>query len=115
MNNIIAFCKLLSDPTRVKIIRLLCERPMCVCELMEVLSLNQPCVSQHLTILKFHRLLSSRREGKWIVFQIDKKTLKALADGLPAFFAAPLNRLPEFKNECKRLKRLRARADLCKP
>ncbi|MBI5359798.1 MAG: winged helix-turn-helix transcriptional regulator [Planctomycetes bacterium] len=114
MNNLIAFCKLLSDPTRVKIIRLLCERPMCVCELMDVLSLNQPCVSQHLTILKFHRLLSSRREGKWTVHQIDKKSLKTLANGLADFFILPLGNMPEFKNECNRLEKLQARKDLCK-
>jgi ArsR family transcriptional regulator len=75
MKDLVSFGKLISDPTRLKIIKLLSIQSMCVCELMEVLQLNQPCISQHLTILKYHNLLNSHRDGKWIVYEINRKAL----------------------------------------
>ncbi len=102
MERIISFGKLLNDPTRLKIIKLLLSRPMCVCELMEVLRLNQPCVSQHLRILKSHRLLKAQRNGKWIVYQIDAVVLKQYFKEVKQFLKVPLVRAKELKSEHKR-------------
>jgi len=114
MENIVAFGKLLSDPTRLKIIKLLLTQPLCVCELMEVLKLNQPCISQHLAILKYHRLLKSRREGKWIVYEIDSKVLDSLIKEIDKFCTAPLAKIETLKQEHKLLKTLSDRGLLCR-
>ena len=62
--------KSLSDPTRLKIIRLLGVRDMCVCEIMAALDLTQPTASHHLNILENAGLLRDRREGKWIFYSL---------------------------------------------
>lgn len=62
--------KALANPTRLKILRLLGVREMCVCELTVALKLTQPTISHHLDILKYTGLLGERREGRWVYFNI---------------------------------------------
>jgi len=64
--------KALSHPTRLKILRLLSLRDMCVCEIMVVLDATQPTTSHHLNILENMRLIEERREGKWVFYSIAK-------------------------------------------
>lgn len=113
MENITSFGKLLSDPTRVKIIRLLATKPLCVCELMEILAVNQSCISQHLTILKYHRLLKSRRDGKWIVYEIDRQALNELLMETERFLTASLAKIITLAKEHKKLLTLKNRGLLC--
>ena len=113
MENITAFGKLLSDPTRVRIIRLLATKPLCVCELMEILRVNQSCVSQHLAILKYQRLLKSRRDGKWIVYEIDRRALNGLLSDTKRFLTASLAKIITLGREHKKLVTLKNRGLLC--
>ena len=46
------YFKALADPTRLRILELLAEQEMCVCELMAALHLPQPLVSHHLRVLR---------------------------------------------------------------
>ena len=114
MENITSFGKLLSDPTRVKIIRLLATKPLCVCELMEILRVNQSRVSQHLAILKYQRLLKSRRDGKWIVYEIDRTVLKGLLRATERFLTGSLARIRALDKEHKKLLTLKNRGLLCR-
>jgi ArsR family transcriptional regulator len=114
MNNITAFGKLISDQTRLKIIKLLSIWPLCVCEMMDIFRINQPCISQHLAILKYHSLLKSRRDGKWIVYEIDKRVLRKYLRGLGRFMSGSLAGVAELKKENKRLKNLKNRLLLCR-
>jgi len=61
--------KALSEPNRVRIVKLTAKRPLCVCELTELLGLAQPTVSKHVRILEQAGLVSGRREGPWILYQ----------------------------------------------
>ncbi|MFA5795207.1 MAG: metalloregulator ArsR/SmtB family transcription factor [Candidatus Brocadiia bacterium] len=114
MDNITAFGKLISDQTRLKIIKLLSIRPLCVCEMMDILRLNQPCISQHLAILKYHNLLKSRRDGKWIVYAVDKKVLGRYLNKISHFLEGSMSHVAELQKEHKRLKELKSRVVLCK-
>ena len=58
--------KALSDPNRVKIVKMLQHRSMCVCELRELLQVSQPTVSKHLKILERAGLVNSRKDGLWV-------------------------------------------------
>ena len=72
--------KALSDPTRLKIIKLLSVRDMCVCEIMAALDLTQPTASHHLNLLESAGLLSDRREGKWVFYALaNPKILSAIS------------------------------------
>jgi len=75
------FFKALSDITRIKILKLLSLRRMCVCEIMVALDLTQPTASHHLRILENVGILKDEREGKWIFYSIaNPKTIKALEE-----------------------------------
>lgn len=52
IDSTVKILKALGEPTRLKIIRLLEEREMCICELVAVLDMSQPRVSQHVKVLK---------------------------------------------------------------
>lgn len=64
--------KALADETRLKMLRLLSLREMCVCELTVALNLTQPTASHHLNILKNVGLLKDRKEGKWTFYRVAK-------------------------------------------
>jgi len=64
--------KALSEPLRLKILRLLKEREMCLCEIIAAFNLAQPTASHHLEILETAGLVESRRKGKWVFFKLSK-------------------------------------------
>jgi ArsR family transcriptional regulator len=64
--------KTLSDETRLKVLRLLSLREMCVCELTVALDLTQPTASHHINILKNVGLIRDRKEGKWAFYSVAK-------------------------------------------
>ncbi|MCX6122305.1 MAG: metalloregulator ArsR/SmtB family transcription factor [Ignavibacteriales bacterium] len=66
--------KALSDPNRIRIVKMLCKRELCMCEVREMLNLSNSTVSQHLTILRNADLLLDSKEGKWVNFRINDKS-----------------------------------------
>jgi len=69
--------KALADATRLRILKLLEIREMCVCEIMIALDLTQPTASHHLGILENAGLVKGRKEGKWVYYSItDQKLIK---------------------------------------
>jgi ArsR family transcriptional regulator len=62
--------KALADRTRLRIINLIGGDEICVCYLVEVLNINQPKVSRHLAYLRRARVVSARRDGKWMHYRI---------------------------------------------
>lgn len=86
--SIVATFKALGDPTRLKMLALLRIRDLCVCEFVGLFGLSQPSVSQHLRRLKEAGLVTSRRQGMWVIYH--------LADELPPYAAAAIDALPSF-------------------
>ncbi len=60
----------LSDPTRLRVIHLLLERDLCVCELVFILKMSQSRVSHQLRILREAGLVDDRREGQWMIYAV---------------------------------------------
>ena len=69
------FFKALADDTRLRILKLLEVREMCVCEVMIALDLTQPTASHHLGILENAGLVKGRKEGKWVFYAIAEPKL----------------------------------------
>lgn len=63
---------LLGDSNRIKILLLLSQREMCVCELESALKLPQPTVSHHLALLEQADLLQRSKRGKWVFYKVTK-------------------------------------------
>lgn len=73
------FFKALADDTRLRILKLLEVKEMCVCEVMIALDLTQPTASHHLRIMENVELVKDRRAGKWVYYSItDRKLLENL-------------------------------------
>jgi ArsR family transcriptional regulator len=70
MKNFIKVMKALSDPNRVKIIKILQQKSMCVCEIQGALELAQPTVSKHLKILEEAGLVDYRKDGLWVNYYL---------------------------------------------
>jgi len=69
---------LLSDPTRLGILRLLARSPKNVTDLCKALRLKQPSVSHHLGLLRRGRLVDGTRKGKSVVYATEKPNMKML-------------------------------------
>jgi len=70
MKDFIKVMKALSDPNRVKILKMLQHRNMCVCELQTALGIAQPTVSKHLKILEEAGLVTFEKDGLWVNYKI---------------------------------------------
>jgi len=82
MKDFVKVMKALSDPNRVKIVKMLQHKTMCVCEMQEALQVSQPSVSKNLKILVNAGLVRSTKDGLWVNYY--------LADGSKSSYAATL-------------------------
>ncbi len=82
MKKFIKVMKALSDPTRVKILKLLQHRTLCVCELQDALQVAQSTTSKHLKILEEAGLVVFRKDGLWVNY--------TAADGSDSPYAASM-------------------------
>ncbi|GAB6908184.1 Transcriptional regulator, ArsR family [Desulfosarcina cetonica] len=82
MKEFLRVMKALSDPTRVKMLKILERRMMCVCELQTALGSAQSTASKHLKILEDAGLVASYKDGLWVNY--------TLADGRQSPFAASI-------------------------
>lgn len=70
-DTIVAGFHALSDPLRVKVLELLREQELCVCDLCDTLEVTQSKLSFHLKTLKQAGLVRSRQEGRWIYYSLN--------------------------------------------
>jgi len=82
MRDFIKVMKAAADPTRVKILKMLQRRVMCVCEVQAALNTAQSTASKHLKILEEAGLINASKEGTWVNY--------SLADGRQSPYAASL-------------------------
>jgi ArsR family transcriptional regulator len=82
MEDFIKVMKALSDPCRVKIVKMLQRKMMCVCEIREALQISQPSVSKHMKILETAGLVEHTKNGLWVDYY--------LADGSGSPYVASL-------------------------
>ena len=104
----------LGDATRLRILNLLREGPLCVCHIQEVLDEPQVKVSKHLGYLKSHGLVSVRRAAMWRIYSLFPKPHPVLAANL----ACLRDCTPEhatFRRDAKKLQALRANPDTTTP
>ncbi|MES2997625.1 MAG: metalloregulator ArsR/SmtB family transcription factor [Verrucomicrobiota bacterium] len=113
MTNIVAFAKVLGDATRWRIVRLVLENALCVCELADILVMPQSSVSSHVQILRKAGLLESEKAGKWTYFRIGKPHRKIIRD-LARCFDDSSSR-ERAKDSAKAVARLAIRAQSCCP
>ncbi len=62
--------KVFGDKTRMKILYILHERELCVCDIAQLLDMNQSAISHQLKVLKQAKLIKNRREGKQMYYSL---------------------------------------------
>lgn len=94
------------DVTRLRILHLLMEGPLCVCHFQSVLDLPQTKISRHLAYLRKHAIVETSRQGTWIIYSLPAKPSPALDANLKALeecvagdqlFAEDLQRVTRLK------------------
>ncbi len=113
MKNFIKVMKALSDKNRVKIIKMLQFRELCVCEIRECLGLAQPTVSRHLKVLEEADLILSRKEGLWVNYFLNENSDNKFAASLLKNLKSWIEDESEIINIVKILPELK-REDICR-
>jgi ArsR family transcriptional regulator, arsenate/arsenite/antimonite-responsive transcriptional repressor len=112
MKEFIKVMKALSDPNRVKLLKLLQKREMCVCEIRAALGIAQPTVSKHLKSLENAGLVGRKKEGLWVNYSLSDGGRSPYAASLLGNLKHWLEEDPEIRDLFERSKGLR-REDLC--
>jgi ArsR family transcriptional regulator len=71
LDNIADRFKVFGDKTRIKILYVLHEKELCVCDIAMLLNMNQSAISHQLSILKQAKLIKNRRDGKQVYYTLD--------------------------------------------
>ncbi len=107
--------KALSEASRVKIVKMLQRKSMCVCELQEALGISQSSVSKHLKILEEAGIVDHAKDGLWVNYYLangsESPFVAALMGNLRHWLeddpevSRLIDRLPDIRREeicCKR-------------
>lgn len=80
--NLAELFKVFGDSTRIRILYVLFEAEVCVCDLASALNMNQSAISHQLKILKQNKLVKARRDGKSVFYSLaDEHVRTIIAQG----------------------------------
>lgn len=104
MEEYIDLFKALSDETRLRIMVLLSEKELCVCQLEAALALPQVKISRHLAVLRYSGLVKDRRDGLWVYYSLTKPKNK-VEESLFECFKECLRKEPTLKTDLTNMKK----------
>jgi ArsR family transcriptional regulator len=84
--------KALSDPNRLMIVDMLSCGELCACVILEKFNITQPTLSHHMKKLCENKIVNSRKEGKWMYYSLNEKTIQT--------FRKLLNDVTSYKESC---------------
>ncbi len=113
MRDLVAVLKALADPMRIRILKLLEKKRLCVCELTAVLKIKQSSVSHHLKILKDAGLVDDIRNGPWIDYELEKEQYNRYALELLEVLSGWLNSDSRIEKDLKSAQKV-DRKEICK-
>jgi DNA-binding transcriptional ArsR family regulator len=94
----------LADPTRLRLIRLLLQEELCVCELVDALRIPQYKVSRHLAMLRRVGVVQARQNGRWMYYSVGRQgALNAFQRALLTVTKVHMDGVPEFRRDDTRL------------
>ena len=102
--------KAVGEPVRARILKLLEDRELCVCELIAVLGLSQSTISGHLAVLKEAGLVTDRKEGRWAYYSLSDRLHNRYAPPMMALLMGWLDDDSQVRADKRRLASLPARS-----
>jgi ArsR family transcriptional regulator len=113
MDKLVKIFKALGDKNRLRIVKMLQQRPLCVCEITAVLALATSTVSKHLSLLKDAEIIADRKDGKWVEYYLNTSSKNIFVTGLLPLISYWLNDDDQVKSDREKLKTTN-RMELCK-
>ncbi|MBN1349310.1 winged helix-turn-helix transcriptional regulator [candidate division KSB1 bacterium] len=112
MDQLVKLFKALGDKNRIRIVKMLQQKDLCVCEITAILELATSTVSKHLSILKDANLIGDHKKGKWVEYYLKTAGNNLFINGLLPLIAFWLNDDEQVKSDSVRLKTT-DRSQLC--
>ncbi len=113
MRDLVCVFKAVADKNRMRILKMLEKKDMCVCELAAVLEIKQPSVSKHLSILKTAGLIQDKRNSQWIDYSLCSEKINKYSPVIQAAIKNWLNDDPVVKSDRQKSKKL-CRQEVCR-
>ncbi|MGH8094944.1 MAG: ArsR/SmtB family transcription factor [Chthoniobacterales bacterium] len=98
------------DRTRLRILNLLCQGPLCVCHFQKVLSEPQVKISKHLAYLRARRMVQAERSGNWMIYSLPDRRAAELEVNLKCLQDC-VQTDPVFVRDLQALTKLRAKSE----
>jgi len=95
----------LCDRTRLRLLNLLAQGPLCVCHFQEVLGEPQVKISKHLSYLRTRGLVEVERQGKWMIYELPARPSRELRTNLACLQDCAVDE-PIFRRDLDRLRKL---------
>jgi ArsR family transcriptional regulator len=111
----VLFAQSLADETRWRVLLLLWEQPLCVCELADILAMPQSSVSSHVQVIRRAGLLERERREKWVYYRVARTFLPLLAALREHFDLYPATLALLARDQKRMQKRLAERERSCCP
>jgi ArsR family transcriptional regulator len=105
--------KALADKNRIRILKMLEKRSLCVCEITAILGLDVSTTSKHLSILKDAKLIFEQKEGKWVNYHLNKTTQNKYAREALTLIKTWMNEDDIIQKDLVKIDQVN-RIDLCK-
>ncbi|MEO7426427.1 MAG: metalloregulator ArsR/SmtB family transcription factor [Fibrobacteria bacterium] len=113
MESLVQNFKALSDKNRLRILKLLQVKSLCVCEITEILGFSTPTVSNHLSVLVEAGFLRSEKEGRWVHYHLIQNPGSTEVASLLPLLQFWLSDDEQIKEDRLKLKTV-CKEDLCK-
>jgi ArsR family transcriptional regulator len=105
--------KALSDKNRLRILKLLQVRSLCVCEITDILEVSTPTISNHLSVLVDAGFLRSEKDGRWVHYHLVQNPASAEVASLLPLLQYWMNEDAQIKSDRVKLKSV-CKEELCK-
>ena len=106
MRDFLAAMKALSDENRLRVLVALNGRELCLCQIVELLSLATSTVSRHMSILQQARLVDARKDGRWTYFRLADVDPPEMVRQATELAIRSLGKDAKIRDDAKRLKRI---------
>lgn len=110
--DVVEILKALADETRLRIVNLLRFGPLCVCEIEEILEVNQSNASRHLIRLRNAEIIVAEKQAQWVYYRLNDKLLLRRSF-IPTLIENDLDQQDGFLRDTARLKRFKEQGGDC--
>ena len=107
MEHILSITKALSDETRVRALLSVIDGELCLCQIIEVLSLAPSTVSKHMNVLQQAGLVQRQKRGKWHFYGLPEGRAGSAAKRALAWIVEELRDDPRMKTDARKVRAVR--------